>query len=155
VEEEGEVRDVSVGSTDVTATVTDYGVRIANLRTSIARLQKLLAEADSSAALVELEGALTERRTSLEQLLAQQRALDDQVAFATLTVTVVQPAAAPVRGPGDFASGFLAGLDGLARTAAALAVGAGVLLPWAVVLAALGGAALLVARRVRRRAPSA
>lgn len=155
IEREGEVRDVQVDATDVTAKVTDYGVRIAGLRTSIARLQELLSRATSSAALVEIEGALTDRQGTLEQLLAEQRTLTDQVAYSSLEVAVVVPAAAPKQGPADFAGGLVTGFEALVAVAASLAIGAGVLLPWAVVLAALGGAALVVTRRIRRRPTSA
>lgn len=155
IEREGDsVRDVSIGSTDVTARVTDYGVRIANLRTSIARLQQLLSKATSSSALVEIESALTDRQGKLEQLLAEQRALADQVASATLTVSIVVPAAAPKAGPTDFLGGLVAGADGLLRTAAALAVGFGIALPWQAVLAVLGGIVAVVVRRVRRTRPT-
>ena len=155
IEREGEVRDVQVDATDVTARVTDYGVRISGLRTSIARLQELLSRATSSAALVEIEGALTDRQGTLEQLLAEQRTLTDQVAYSSLEVAVVVPAAAPKQGPADFAGGLVTGFEALVAVAASLAIGAGVLLPWAVVLAALGGAALVVTRRIRRRPTSA
>jgi len=155
IEREGDsVRDVSIGSTDVTARVTDYGVRIANLRTSISRLQQLLSKATSSSALVEIESALTDRQGKLEQLLAEQRTLGDQVAAATLSVSIVVPAAAPKAGPTDFLGGLVAGADGLLRTVAALAVGLGIVLPWLAVLGALGGAAALVVRRVRRARPT-
>ena len=151
IRRQGEVRDVSIGATDVTARVTDYAVRIANLRTSIARLQQLLAKADTSSALVTIEGALTERQTSLEQLLAQQRDLADQVSLATLTVSVVTPAAAPKTGPADFLAAVAAGAAALTGFASAALIGFGVALPWLGVLAALGGAGLLVRRVVRRR----
>ncbi|GAA4734571.1 hypothetical protein GCM10025783_00210 [Amnibacterium soli] len=155
IEREGDaVRDVSIGSSDVTAEVTDYGVRTANLRTSIARLQTLLSKATSSSALVEIEGALTDRQGKLEQLLAEQRTLADQVASATLTVSIVVPAAAPRSGPTDFLGGLVTGADGLVRTAAALAVGVGIVLPWLLVLGAIGGVAGLVVRRVRRARPT-
>lgn len=152
IEQEGDLRDVSIGATDVTARVTDYGVRIASLRTSIERLQQLLGTATSSSALVEIEGALTERQGTLEQLLAQQRTLADQVTYATLTVSIVVPGAAPARGPADFLTGLVAGTQGLAATVGALAIALGVVLPWAVVLGALGGVVALIVRAVRRRA---
>ena len=44
IERQGDVRDVSIRSTDVTAQVTDYTVRIANLRTSIARFKSRLRQ---------------------------------------------------------------------------------------------------------------
>ena len=156
IERQGDVRDVSIRSTDVTARVTDTATRVANLRTSIARLQQLLARADSSSALVEIEGALTERQGSLEQLLAEQRTLADQVDLATLTVAVVPPAAASASGPVDFLAGLATGTRGLVAALGALAVGLGLALPWLVLLAALAAAALGVRRLVRRtRASSA
>ncbi|MBW4042011.1 MAG: DUF4349 domain-containing protein [Acidobacteria bacterium] len=151
IEQQGHLRDVAVNATDVTAQVTDYAVRIANLRTSITRLQQLLSKAASSADLVEIEGALTDRQGALEQLLAQQRTLTDQVTDATLSVSIVTPAAAPRPGPADFLSGLIAGTQGLVATLAALAVALGVVLPWAVVLAGTGAVVALVVRTVRRR----
>lgn len=152
IEQQGDVRDVSIRATDVTAKVTDYGVRIANLRTSITRLQELLGKATSSTALVQIEGALTDRQGNLEQLLAEQRALADEVAFSTLSVSIVVPAAAPNTGPSDFLAGLVSGTRALVETVAAITVGLGVALPWLVVLGALGTAGAVVTRTVRRRA---
>jgi hypothetical protein len=154
IQQEGQVRSVHVDTADVTGKVTDTATRIANLRTSIARLQKLLANAGSTADLVTIESTLTERQSSLETLLGQQKVLADQVASATLTVGIVEPAAVPRTGPSNFLTGFAAGLDGLARTAAGTAVVLGLIAPWVLVLAALGGAAVLVTQAVRRRLTS-
>lgn len=151
IEHTGHVRDVTVDSSDVTARVTDTGVRIASLRASISRLQQLLAKATSSTDLVQLEGALTDRQTSLEQLLAQQRTLADQVASATLDVSVVVPAAVPPAGPSDFVGGLLAGTQGLVHALAAFAVGFGVALPWLLALGVVGALSALAVRVVRRR----
>lgn len=151
IERQGHVRDVSVRATDVTAQVTDYAVRIANLRTSIDRLRTLLAKATSSADLVQIESTLTDRQGSLEQLLAQQRSLADQVDLATLTISIVVPAAAPRTGPADFVGGLVAGTEALGRAAAATAVGLGLVLPWAAALGLLGGIVLAAVRVVRRR----
>lgn len=151
IEQEGDVRNVSIRSTDVTAKVTEYGVRIANLRTSIARLQELLSTATSSTALVQIEGALTDRQGTLEQLLAEQRDIADQVTYATLSVSVVVPAAAPQAGPADFLGGVGAGAAALVAALGALAVAAGVLLPWAVLLGGLGAITAIAVRTLRRR----
>lgn len=152
IEREGDARDVSIDATDVTARVTDYGVRIANLRTSITRLRDLLAKADSSDALVKIESALTERQTSLEQLLAEQRDLADRVASATLTVWIVTPAAAPAKGPTDFVAAVATGAGSLAQAAVATVIAFGIVLPWLGVAGVLAGGALAVRRGLRRRA---
>jgi hypothetical protein len=101
---------------------------------------------------VAIESSLTDRQGALEQLLAQQRDLADQVTYATLAVSIVTPAAVPGRGPADFVTGLVAGTQGLVATLAALAVALGVVLPWALVLGAVGAVAIVVVRAVRRRA---
>ena len=151
IEHHAKVRSVSIHSTDVTSQVTDYGVRIANLRTSIARLQTLLARATDTTALVDIESSLTTRQTDLEQLLAQQKDLADQVSYATLGITLESPVLVRSTTPGTFVAGFLAGLAGLGSTAAALAVIVGVLLPWVVVAGLLALVGWWAVRQVRRR----
>ena len=152
IEHRATVRGVSIHSSDVTAQVTDYGVRIANLRTSIARLQTLLARATDTTALVEIESSLTTRETDLEQLLAQQKDLTDQVSYATLAITLESPAIVHPGPPSTFFSGLVAGVTALVRTAAAIAVLLGVLLPWVVALGLLALVGWWVVRLVRRRA---
>jgi hypothetical protein len=152
IEHRATVRGVSIHSSDVTAQVTDYGVRIANLRTSIARLQTLLARATDATALVEIESSLTTRETDLEQLLAQQKDLTDQVSYATLAITLESPAIVRPGPPSTFLSGLVAGVTALVRTAAAIAVLLGVLLPWVVTLGVLALVGWWIARLVRRRA---
>jgi hypothetical protein len=145
----GRVQNLTLRSTDVTAQVTDYGVRIAGLRSSIARLQALLAKASTTTDLVQIEGTLTNRETDLEQLLAQQKALTDQVAYATLIISIVRPAVVHRVVPTDFLSGLLAGGAALLATLAALAVGLGVALPWLVAVGIVAAVAVAVRRRVR------
>ncbi|HEY0374995.1 MAG TPA: DUF4349 domain-containing protein [Amnibacterium sp.] len=145
------VRSVSIHASDVTSQVTDYAVRITNLRTSITRLQALLARASDTAALVEIESSLTTRQTDLEQLLAQQKDLGDQVSFATLAITLESPAIAHPGAPSTFLSGLIAGVTALVGTAGAIAVLLGVLLPWVVTLAALAAVGWWAVRLVRRR----
>ena len=152
IEHRATVRGVSIHSSDVTAQVTDYGVRIANLRASIARLQTLLARASDTTALVEIESSLTTRQTDLEELLAQQKDLTDQVSYATLAITLESPAIVHPGPPSSFLSGFVAGVTALVRTAAAIAVLLGVLLPWVAALGVLALVGWWIARLVRRRA---
>lgn len=151
IERRATVRTVSVRSSDVTAQVTDYGVRIANLRASIARLQTLLARATDTGALVEIESSLTTRQTDLEQLLAEQKDLADQVSFASLGITIETPPATRTPPPATFVTGFLASLAALGSTAAALTVALGAILPWVVVVGVLALVAWWVVRLLRRR----
>lgn len=152
IRKQGTVTNVQVGATDVTAQVTDYTVRIDNLRTSIDRLQALLAQAESATALIEIERSLTERETSLEQLLAQQQALDDQVAFATLSIFIEQPSVARNPAPTDFVGGLAVGVGSLVEAVSAFVVGLGVALPWLALLAVIGAGIFGVTRAASRAA---
>jgi hypothetical protein len=144
------VRNVSLHATDVTSQVTDYRVRIKGLDTSITRLRGLLAKAGTTIDLVEIESSLTTRETDRERLLAQQKSLSDQVAYATLTIRINEPPLARSVPPSTFLSGLAAGWQSLVAVSASLIVGIGVLLPWVLALAALGIVALLITRLVRR-----
>jgi hypothetical protein len=72
---------------DVTGQIVDLDARIRNLRASETALVKHLADAARVADVLEIESRLSEVRGQIEQLSAQKANLDDQVAFATLTVT--------------------------------------------------------------------
>jgi hypothetical protein len=72
---------------DVTGQIVDLDARIRNLRASETALVKHLSDAAKVADVLEIESRLSEVRGQIEQLTAQKANLDDQVAFATLTVT--------------------------------------------------------------------
>ena len=72
---------------DVTGQIVDLDARIRNLRASETALVKHLADAARVADVLEIESRLSEVRGQIEQLSAQKANLDDQVAYATLTVT--------------------------------------------------------------------
>jgi hypothetical protein len=150
IKQEGTVRNVALHATDVTSQVTDYGVRIKGLDTSITRLRGLLGKAGTTTDLVEIESSLTTRETDRERLLAQQKALSDQVAFGTLAISINEPSLARSAPPSTFLSGLAAGWQALVTVGASVIVGIGVLLPWALALAVLGAVALLITRLVRR-----
>ncbi len=104
-----------------------------------------------------IEGELSTRESTLESMQAQLKSLDDQVALATLTVTLTAPGApTPARKPVSADTGFLAGLGhGWHAFVAALVVALtvlGALLPFAVLLAAVGIPVALIWRR-RRSTP--
>lgn len=151
LERQGTVVDVTVRSTDVTSRATDYAVRLTGLRTSIGRLQTLLARSTTTTDLVRIESSLTKRQTDLEQLLAEQKDLTDQVAFATLAVTIRVPGVVAHPAPATFVSGFAAGFAGLTVAVGAAVVVIGVVLPWLIAFAAVAALVLLLLRVVRRR----
>jgi hypothetical protein len=72
---------------DVTGQLVDLDARIRNLRASESALVKHLSDSAKVADILEIESRLSEVRGQIEQLSAQKASLDDQVAYATLTVT--------------------------------------------------------------------
>jgi hypothetical protein len=86
---------------DVTGQIVDLDARIRNLRASESALVKHLSDSAKVADILEIESRLSEVRGQIEQLTAQKANLDDQVAYATLTVTYgveVQAGRLPIGG---------------------------------------------------------
>jgi hypothetical protein len=152
----GTVTSVSVNASDVTQQRQDLDARIEALRTSVDRLSELLAQATSVTDIVAIESELTTRQAELDSLTQQRDWLVDQVDYSTLSVDLVTEAAAPDPRPDDFWGGVVAGWNALWSFLGGLVVALGVLLPWIVVLAVIGGivlaVVLLATRGARRRA---
>ena len=147
----GSVDETDFSTVSVGERRRDLESRITTLGASIARYTGWLAEAETTADLIALESAITERQAELERLEAEQRTLEDQIALSTITLFLRSEALAPPpEGPGSFWEGLVAGWSAFVGFWAAVAVGLGVLLPWLVLLA-IAGAAVLLVRRARRR----
>jgi hypothetical protein len=132
---EGAVVRVTSDEQDVTETVVDVDSRVKSAEASVERIRALLSEATTIGEVVRIESELARREADLESLLAQQRALADQTALATLTVTVLAPDAV---GPApEDETGFLAGLErgweALVGVVVVALTTLGVLLPFLVV----------------------
>jgi len=146
----GEVEDVSINSTDVTAQTQDLDARISALQASVDRLLALLPLATSTTDLIAIETALSERQANLESLQAQRRYLSEQVDLSTITVDFGSQDAAPVDEPEGFLDGLVAGWTALVGFLGAALIAFGVALPWLAAVAVLALAALLIVRSVRR-----
>ncbi|MCW2521722.1 MAG: hypothetical protein JWO63_57, partial [Frankiales bacterium] len=154
-------REVSrtIEGEDVTAAHADVNARVAALQTSVARLQDFLSHSGSITDLVTLENDLSQRESTLESTLAQQRALNDQIALSTLTIHLSEAGAKPVAAPAQHAVGFLgalrSGWHGFTATLNWLAALAGYLIPFLPLLLVLAllvvGVGALVRQRQRRR----
>jgi uncharacterized protein DUF4349 len=156
LEDVAELESSTKSSEDVTTQVIDTEVRIRAQERSLRRIELLLARAQSIRDIVNIESELTRRQAELDSLKSQQAFLEDQTTMSTITVHIEQKKGEREK-PGTDESGFLAGLDGGWRAlrvfATVLAMIAGALLPWAVVLGLLGAPTWLIARRVARRRP--
>lgn len=154
----GRVVHESRSENDVTLQHTDLQARVKALQTSVDRLNELLASSASTSDLIEVENALAQRQQELDGLRAQLTALDDQVSYATVWVSLSTDAVIP-GGPSNFWEGLLLGLRSMGTAAAGAVIALGVALPWLVVLGLVAGVivwlSLLPGRRRRRIAPAA
>jgi hypothetical protein len=143
----GTVDDVSLQNDDVTSQTTDLNARIKALQLSISRLEKIMGNADTSAELIKAESALTTRQAQLDSLEAQRTGLADQVQLSTVSIDISQRTKADTVSPGGFHGGLVDGWNALVSTVNHVVKVVGVLLPWAAIAAALGGAYVLIRRR--------
>ena len=95
VAELGVVEARSLNASDVTAEYVDLESRIKVLRETQTQLLELLGEAKTVEEALHVRNALDNVTMELEVALGRMRQLDDQIAFSTLTVTLVE------RGPQD------------------------------------------------------
>lgn len=150
----GEVQTKDVRTDDVTAEYADLESRVAALRTSVERLQGFLAEATDVGQIATIEAELTRREAELESTEGQRRALADQVALSTISVSFE-----PLDAASEDRPTFLAGLDtGRDAAGTLLAVGAataGFLVPFLPILALVLLALALLRRRRRGVKPPA
>ncbi|WP_210507060.1 DUF4349 domain-containing protein [Naasia sp. SYSU D00057] len=151
LEELGTVQSLSTSSNDVTQQTTDLDARIASLQASVDRLRQLLTSAASTADLVAIETALSEREAELESLTAQRTYLADQVDYATITIAISTPAALPTPTPTDFPGAVAAGFAALVAALGWTLVAVGAALPWIVFLGLVGLIVFALLRLRRRR----
>jgi hypothetical protein len=137
----GTVQALDMRAEDVTGQRVDLDARIRALQTSVDRLLAIMADAKDSEALIQAEGALSQRQAELDGLRAQRTALGDQITYSTLTVDVVAgqlggPAPQQYRGVSGQGE---RGWDALLTGGSNLLLLVGLMLPWA------GAAAVLAA----------
>jgi hypothetical protein len=141
-----------ISSDDVTTQVADVESRIKALNSSIARLNELSKKAGSISDLTELEGELTRRIEERDSLVAQQKSLAGRVAQSPITITLNTPATIVEPELPGFMSGLVAGWNALISSSRVLLTIVGALLPFLVVIAAIGAPLLVWRRRNHGRA---
>lgn len=82
-----EVVGEQTNTADVSAQLVDIEARLKNLRASESALQEIARQATRISDVLEVQQRLTEVRGQIESMAAQQEALKNQVAYATLTVS--------------------------------------------------------------------
>jgi len=91
----GDLRSQNVSADDVTERIVDVQSRINTAEASVERLRSLLEGAVDIKTIVELENELLERETQLETMRGSLRTLEDQVALATIVLTITEAESRP------------------------------------------------------------
>ena len=150
IEELGTLESKSINNSDVTLQVVDLDARVGVLESSIEKLSELQAQATTTAELIEVEAALSQRQAELDSLTSQRNYLTDQVQYASIGVQLSSPDVAPVRDPGSFLDGIISGWNAMLAFFAGTIVFFGFIVPWVGLLLALGMVAW-VAMTIRQR----
>lgn len=153
MQDAGELVRVTSDAKDVTEQVVDVDSRVESARASVERIRALLSEARTLGEVVRIESELAQREADLEALLATQRSLADQTAMATLSVTLLAPAAVepPPADEDGFVPGVQRGWDALVDVVVVALTVVGVLLPFLVVAALVLGPVAAAWRHRRQR----
>lgn len=80
----------SLSTDDVTEVVVDLDARIVASESSVARVQTLLDAATDLNTVFTLEEELATRQAQLERLRGQRKTIGDQIALATINLTIVE-----------------------------------------------------------------
>ncbi|MDQ2810574.1 MAG: DUF4349 domain-containing protein [Actinomycetota bacterium] len=135
---------------DVTQQVADVNSQVTSDTAAISQLRALLSRAGSVGDLLGVQNQINAEESSLEAMQAQQRALDHEVSYATLTLTILGPRATALihrpKAPPSLAGGLGAGWRALRVTVSWTLAFLGAVAPFAVI----GALAVFVVHRGRR-----
>jgi hypothetical protein len=137
---------------DVTAQHADVDARVLALQTSVKRLEGFLSKSASLNDLIQLENQLSTRQAELDSTVAQQNALDSEIAMSSLTVRLSASPVVVVRrtvGPSGFGRAVLNGWHGVVLAGRWTAATVGYALPSALAAALIAVPGFVIVRRVR------
>jgi hypothetical protein len=142
-------------ATDVTQEVANVSSLVTSEQAAITALDGLLQRAASVSDLLQVQQQISADESTLNSLLAQQRALDDETSYATVSMTLVPPphVVPPKKQAGrSFLTGLRFGWRALRHASVWLATALGTVLPFLAILVALAALGYAGRRRyVRRR----
>jgi hypothetical protein len=133
----GALESVSTGGEEVGGRLVDLDARLRTLQAEESALGTLLAKSNDIGQILQVRDRLTGVRTEIEQLAGEQAALKDQVALATIHVSLHEAAAKPTVAPaGHDRTGMAASLetavDALLAVIGGMAIVLGASLPFLV-----------------------
>jgi len=147
-------------ASDVTQQVADVNSLVTSEQDAIAALQGLLKRAGSVSGLLQVQQQISADESTLNELQAQQRALNHETTYATVTMTLVSPhhhVAAHKATKRGFLAGLAAGWRALRHATAWVLTALGAALPFLLVVIVLAGVGYAGWRRFgkRRAGPTA
>lgn len=155
VSQASNVTSTSRNVTDVTLSYTDTESRITALRAEETRLLELMAQAEDMTDLLAIEARLTEVRYQLESYTSQLRKLDNQIDYATISLSIQEVQKfTPVEKLTIWQRiqlGFSENLSGLFEDLGDLLVGFISSLPYLVVLGAFTALIVIIIKKCVKR----
>jgi hypothetical protein len=143
----GRVESENVTGQDVTQEFVDLEARLRNFRSQEAVLLRLMDKANTVTDTIRVQGELQGVQLEIERLTGQLRYLEDQTSLATLTVSLAEAGAVGPKPAGALQRAWEQALENSLGVVAAVIVGAGVVIP----IALLVLIALLIIRQLRPR----
>jgi len=142
-------------ATDVTQEVANVDSLVTSEQDAIAALRGLLRRASSVGGLLQVQQQISQDESTLNSLLAQQRALDHATSYATVTMTLQSQVHKVVHKTKPSRHGFVAGLAAgwraFKRATTAVLTALGAALPFLVIASVVGGIGYAGRRRFGRR----
>lgn len=143
----GHVLSFSQSGQDVTQQDQNLTANIAELKQEAVAYARLFSRAQTMKDMLAVEQALVQVNSQLTDLQQQSAGLAREVAFATVQVMLTHPQAGPIR-PSPVTSAWRQFVDQTGASALAVVDLIAWVLPWAIVLAAVGfGTRILLRRR--------
>ena len=144
---------------DVTQQVADVNSRVASDQAAINQLRDLLKRAGSVAELLSVQDQINSEESDLESMLAQQRALNHETSYATVTLSLVGPKAAaakprPASPPPGLASGASSGWHAFTVTVGWVLTALGAVAPFVAAVLVIGAMVWWLRRRGGRERTS-
>ena len=153
----GKVTGQKVSGEDVTSQFIDLEARERNWEAQESVLLRLMDKTSTIDESIKVQRSLQDVQGAIEQVRGQLRVLTDQTAFSTITASMVE-AGAPKAAPkpnapkGTLARAWDHARDGFLSVIAAVVIGLGYILPFAVLVLVPALVWLAVIRRTRARA---
>ncbi|MGH2755254.1 MAG: DUF4349 domain-containing protein [Actinomycetota bacterium] len=147
LKEIGDVAAETISGTDVSQEFVDLAARMRNLEAQETVLLRLMEKATTVLGTIRVQRELQPIQLEIERLQGRINFLEDQTDLSTITVTFTPAGAAPSEPAGAFERAWDNAKDTFVAVLSAVVVGAGFVIPVALILALVG----LAVRWVRPR----